>query len=62
MLLGFGVVNFLGALLAGWFMASSLRVTSIVRPALVGVVAFGIILPAVQGAGHKISIGLSDEY
>ncbi|MBK0000682.1 MFS transporter [Erwinia sp. S38] len=44
MLLGFGVANFFGTLLAGWLMEKSLRLTLIVMPALVGFAALSMIL------------------
>lgn len=43
MLLGFGVANFVGTLLAGWLIERSLRVTLALMPALVGLAAFGMI-------------------
>ncbi|MGO2514265.1 MFS transporter [Marinomonas polaris] len=51
MLLGFGVANFFGTLLAGGLMERSLRATLIIMPALVGIAAFGIVLLPVQEAG-----------
>lgn len=44
MLLGFGVANFVGTLLAGWLIERSLRVTLALMPALVGLAAFGMIV------------------
>lgn len=47
MLLGFGVANFAGTLLAGGLLARSLRWTMAVMPALVGLAALGlVVLPA----------------
>lgn len=44
MLLGFGVANFFGTLLAGWLMEKSLRLTLIAMPALVGFAALSMIV------------------
>lgn len=54
MLLGFGVANFVGTLLAGWLMERSLRVTLALMPALVGIAAFGMIWLPVQGTGLMV--------
>jgi len=51
MLLGFGVANFVGTLLAGWLMKRSLRATLMLMPALVGVAALGMVLMPVQTTG-----------
>lgn len=58
MLLGFGVANFVGTLLAGWLMERSLRATLVLMPALVGVAAFGMILLPVQGTGLMLLVAL----
>ncbi len=58
MLLGFGVANFVGTLLAGWFMERSLRFTLILMPALVGAAAFCMILLPVHGAGLALLVAL----
>jgi predicted MFS family arabinose efflux permease len=58
MLLGFGVANFIGTLLAGWLMERSLHATLVIMPALVGVAAFGMILLPVQGAGLMLLVAL----
>lgn len=51
MLLGFGVANFVGTLLAGWLMEYSLRTTIVLMPALVGIAAFCMIWLPVQLTG-----------
>lgn len=58
MLLGFGVANFVGTLLAGWIMERSLRATLVLMPALVGLTAFGMILLPVQGTGLMLLVAL----
>lgn len=58
MLLGFGIANFVGTLLAGWMMERSLRVTLILMPALVGVAAFGMIWLPVELPGLTILVVL----
>lgn len=44
MLLGFGVANFAGTLLAGSLMQRSLRLTLVLMPALVGIAALSLVL------------------
>lgn len=58
MLLGFGVANFIGTLLAGWLMERSLHATLVSMPALVGLAAFGMILLPVQGTGLMLLVAL----
>lgn len=58
MLLGFGAANFVGTLLAGWFMERSLRATLVLMPALVAAAAFGMILLPVQAVGLALLVGL----
>lgn len=58
MLLGFGVANFVGTLLAGWLMERSLRATLVLMPALVGLVAFSMILLPVQETGLMFLVAL----
>ncbi|MEE3662487.1 MFS transporter [Brenneria sp. g21c3] len=58
MLLGFGVANFVGTLLAGWLMERSLRVTLVLMPALVGIAAFGMIWLPIQGTGLMLLVAL----
>ncbi|ART62703.1 MFS transporter [Kushneria marisflavi] len=58
MLLGFGVANFLGTLMAGWLMERSLRATLVVMPALVGIAAFGIIWLPVPQTGLMLLVAL----
>ena len=58
MLLGFGVANFIGTLLAGWLMERSLHATLVMMPALVGLAAFGMILLPVQGTGLMLLVAL----
>ncbi|NHZ44933.1 MFS transporter [Massilia aquatica] len=57
-LLGFGVANFVGTLLAGWLMERSLRATLVLMPALVGLAAFGMILLPVQETGLMLLVAL----
>ena len=56
MLLGFGVANFVGTLLAGWLIERSLRVTLALMPALVGVAAFGMIVLHVELPGLMLLV------
>ena len=58
MLLGFGVANFVGTLLAGWLMERSLRATLVLMPALVGIAALGMVLIPVQTTGLALLVGL----
>lgn len=58
MLLGFGVANFVGTLLAGWLMEYSLRTTLVLMPALVGIAAFFMIWLPVQITGLMFLIVL----
>lgn len=58
MLLGFGVANFVGTLLAGWLMERSLRATLILMPALVGIAALGMVLIPVQTTGLALLVAL----
>lgn len=57
-LLGFGVANFVGTLLAGWLMERSLKVTLVVMPALVGAAALGMLLLPVGVGGLSILVAL----
>lgn len=58
MLLGFGVANFVGTLLAGWLMERSLRATLVLMPALVGGAAFGMIWLPVHGTVLMLLVAL----
>ncbi|MGY0553299.1 MFS transporter [Vreelandella sp. 2A-K22] len=58
MLLGFGIANFIGTLLAGWMMERSLRATLVLMPALVGLAAFGMIWLPVNGTGLMLLVAL----
>lgn len=58
LLLGFGVANFIGTLLAGWMMERSLRATLVLMPALVGLAAFGMIWLPVDGTGLMLLVAL----
>lgn len=58
MLLGFGIANFIGTLLAGWLMERSLRATLVLMPALVGVAAFGMIWLPVHGTALMLLVAL----
>ncbi|MFG6109650.1 MFS transporter [Stenotrophomonas nematodicola] len=57
-LLGFGVANFVGTLLAGWLMERSLKVTLVIMPALVGAAALGMLLLPVGVGGLSILVAL----
>ncbi len=57
-LLGFGVANFVGTLLAGWLMERSLKVTLVIMPALVGVAALGMLLLPVGVGGLAMLVAL----
>ncbi len=57
-LLGFGVANFVGTLLAGWLMERSLKVTLVIMPALVGAAALGMLLLPVGAGGLSILVAL----
>jgi predicted MFS family arabinose efflux permease len=58
MLLGFGVANFFGTLLAGWLMERSLRVTLTIMPALVGVAALSMLWLPVQATVLMMLVAL----
>ncbi|WP_256774483.1 MULTISPECIES: hypothetical protein [unclassified Stenotrophomonas] len=57
-LLGFGVANSVGTLLAGCLMERSLKVTLVIMPALVGVAALGMLLLPVGVGGLSILVAL----
>jgi len=57
-LLGFGVANFVGTLLAGWLMERSLKVTLVIMPALVGAAALGMLLLPVGVGGLSVLVAL----
>jgi len=57
-LLGFGVANFVGTLLAGWLMERSLKVTLVIMPALVGAAALGMLLLPVGVGGLSMLVAL----
>ncbi|MBS7778967.1 MFS transporter [Acidovorax sp. CCYZU-2555] len=56
MLLGFGVANFVGTLLAGWLMQRSLRMTLALMPALVGIAALSLVLLPASLAGQALLV------
>ncbi|SDH79589.1 Predicted arabinose efflux permease, MFS family [Pseudomonas flavescens] len=56
MLLGFGVANFAGTLLAGWLMQRSLRGTLALMPALVGVAALALVLLPATVTGQALLV------
>ncbi|CAG9245503.1 Purine ribonucleoside efflux pump NepI [Paraburkholderia unamae] len=58
MLLGFGIANFVGTLMAGWLMERSLHATLVVMPALVGVAALGMVALPVQITGLMVLVVL----
>jgi len=56
MLLGFGVANFAGTLLAGGLMQRSLRLTLALMPALVGIAALSLVLLPASVAGQALLV------
>ncbi|MBD1601120.1 MFS transporter [Pseudomonas typographi] len=58
MLLGFGVANFAGTLLAGWLMERSLRGTLALMPGLVGVAAFALVLLPASVTGQALLVAI----
>ncbi|SDV47252.1 MFS transporter [Chitinasiproducens palmae] len=58
MLLGFGVANFIGTLLAGWLLERSLHRTMVIMPALVGVAALGMVILPVHLPGMVLLVAL----
>lgn len=57
-LLGFGVANFIGTLLAGRLMELSLRVTLVLMPALVGGAALGLVLLPIGTIGQVLLVAV----
>lgn len=57
-LLGFGVANFIGTLLAGWLMERSLRLTLVLMPAIVGIAALSMILLPLDETGLMLFVAL----
>ncbi len=57
-LLGFGIANFIGTLLAGWLMERSLRLTLILMPALVGFAALSMIVLPLEEKGLMLFVAL----
>jgi len=58
MLLGFGIANFAGTLLAGWVIERSLRATLIIMPSLVGIAALAMILLPIEATGLMLLVAL----
>ena len=58
LLLGFGLANFAGTLLAGQLMQHSLRLTLVLMPALVGVAALALVLLPASLAGQALLMGI----
>lgn len=58
LLLGFGLANFGGTLLAGWLMQRSLRVTLALMPGLVGIAALALVLLPASVAGLALLVAL----
>lgn len=58
MLLGFGLANFAGTLLAGWMLHHSVRVTLVLMPALVGVAALVLVGVPATVAGQALLLAL----
>jgi len=58
MLLGFGIANFAGTLLAGWVIERSLRATLIIMPLLVGIAALAMILLPIEATGLMLLVAL----
>lgn len=58
MLLGFGVANFAGTLLAGWLLGHSARATLVLMPALVGAAALALALLPSSVTGQALLVAL----
>lgn len=58
MLLGFGLANFAGTLLAGQLMQRSLRLTLVLMPVLVGVAALALVLLPASLAGQALLMAI----
>ena len=58
LLLGFGLANFGGTLLAGWLMQRSLRVTLALMPGLVGIAALALVSLPASVAGLALLVAL----
>lgn len=58
MLLGFGVANFAGTLLAGWLLGHSARATLVLMPALVGAAALALALLPTTVTGQALLVAL----
>ena len=58
MLLGFGLANFAGTLLAGWSIERSPRGTLVLMPALVGVTALALVLLPASVTGQTLLVAL----
>ncbi|WP_421721677.1 MFS transporter [Achromobacter xylosoxidans] len=58
MLLGFGVANFAGTLLAGWLLGHSARATLVLMPALVGAAALALALLPASVTGQALLVAL----
>lgn len=58
MLLGFGVANFAGTLLAGWLLVRHPRTTLVLMPLLVGVAALALVLLPASLPGQALLLAL----
>lgn len=58
MLLGFGVANFAGTLLAGWLLGRSARATLVLMPALVGAAALALALLPASVTGQALLVAI----
>ena len=58
LLLGFGIANFVGTLLAAYLMERSLKVTLVIMPVLVGVAAWAMVWLPVESTGLMLLVAL----
>lgn len=56
LLLGFGIANFAGTLVAGWLMERSMRATLAFLPAVVGVTALALVFVPPSIVGHTVLV------
>jgi predicted MFS family arabinose efflux permease len=56
LLLGFGIANFAGTLVAGWLMERSMRATLAFLPAVVGVTALAMVFVPPSIVGHTVLV------
>ncbi|MFP3499564.1 MFS transporter, partial [Pseudomonas sp. SIMBA_059] len=58
MLLGFGVANFVGTLVAGWMLTRHPLATLVLMPALVGVAALALVLLPASVPGQAVLLAV----